>query len=368
MGIKGPLCFLIALAAAAATVLSAELSCAAVISGQDLTVELAELYNNETVMIARFRNLVDSGQRQGAEAYFGANDLGCPQNRVQDDFAIGTAKVYWAKMPETNKIDISISRSEDVSFLELGVTDGAGRVSRKMRYPPSGTLSHEIEVWKPPTGGLPGCDPCQNCRNYSLSVGDINCVKIHVAASGNIGSMVSLGNVTLNGARVGDFAAEYGGFGDWALLPYKDADGDGYSAGCDFDISSGDIRLTADLSLSPPPTLGDDYAESNKVEIRFAHCPEASHAGRGCADITDCDDSNASIHQGALEICGDSIDQDCDGADTPCQPAVEGPENGSFNPPPAAKAASPQGMDIIPYAILAIIVIGAIAYLRYHNA
>lgn len=370
MGAKDFLCFLIALTAAAqAIALSAELSCAAVISGPNVNVEVAELYNNETVMIARFRNLVDSGQRQGSEAYFGTNDLGCVQNRVQDDFAIGPPKVYWAKTPQTNKLNISISRSGDVSFLELLVTDGTEMVPRKMRYPPSGPLSQEIGVRKPPTGGLPGCDPCQNCRLYSLNLSDINCVKIHVAASGNLGSRVSLGNVTINGARMGDFTAEYGGFDDWTLLPYKDADGDGYSAGCDFDISSGDIKMTADLSLSPPPTLGDDYVESNKVEIRFSRCAEAAYAGRGCAEVTDCNDANASMHPGALEVCGDGIDQDCDGKDTPCQPADEGQTDesseGTSRAPP--KDTGPQGMELIIYFILAIAVVGAIVYVRYRN-
>lgn len=33
----------------------------------------------------------------------------------------------------------------------------------------------------------------------------------------------------------------------------------------------------------------------------------------------DCDDSQASVHPGAAEICGDGIDQDCDGQDEQCQ-------------------------------------------------
>ena len=35
-------------------------------------------------------------------------------------------------------------------------------------------------------------------------------------------------------------------------------------------------------------------------------------------DDTDCDDHNASVHKGALEICGDGIDQDCNGSDQGC--------------------------------------------------
>ncbi|MBW2704504.1 MAG: thrombospondin type 3 repeat-containing protein, partial [Deltaproteobacteria bacterium] len=44
--------------------------------------------------------------------------------------------------------------------------------------------------------------------------------------------------------------------------------------------------------------------------------------GDGYKDIecggSDCDDSDASIHPGADEICGDDVDQDCNGEDLPC--------------------------------------------------
>ena len=38
--------------------------------------------------------------------------------------------------------------------------------------------------------------------------------------------------------------------------------------------------------------------------------------GDGSADSVDCDDTNASVHPGATEIVGDGIDQDCNGSDT----------------------------------------------------
>jgi hypothetical protein len=44
--------------------------------------------------------------------------------------------------------------------------------------------------------------------------------------------------------------------------------------------------------------------------------------GDGFDDVavggTDCDDSDASVYPGAPEICGDGVDQDCDGTDTAC--------------------------------------------------
>ncbi|MFC1788276.1 putative metal-binding motif-containing protein, partial [Patescibacteria group bacterium] len=39
----------------------------------------------------------------------------------------------------------------------------------------------------------------------------------------------------------------------------------------------------------------------------------------GFSDLIDCNDNNSSIHPGANEICGDNLDQDCDGYDLPCE-------------------------------------------------
>ena len=51
-----------------------------------------------------------------------------------------------------------------------------------------------------------------------------------------------------------------------------------------------------------------------------ALCPEdIDDDGDGFTENQgDCDDTNAAVYPGAAEICGDGVDQDCDGSDVIC--------------------------------------------------
>ncbi|MBC2717780.1 MAG: hypothetical protein HF978_20955, partial [Desulfobacteraceae bacterium] len=54
------------------------------------------------------------------------------------------------------------------------------------------------------------------------------------------------------------------------------------------------------------------------VGIRKSTLGGTDNDGDGYTESQDCNDNNKSIHPGAIEICGDGIDQDCSGSDMPC--------------------------------------------------
>jgi hypothetical protein len=57
---------------------------------------------------------------------------------------------------------------------------------------------------------------------------------------------------------------------------------------------------------------GDDYGDINKIII-------SKNPPKNCVTTyNDCNDNNANVHPKSKEICGDEIDQDCDGSDEVC--------------------------------------------------
>jgi len=134
---------------------------------------------------------------------------------------------------------------------------------------------------------------------------------------------------------------------------YKDADGDGYSDGTtqtsverpssdyykesELTAISGDCNDNDD-SVNPGATevcnsIDDDCDDSVDEDVTSTFYQDSDGDGYGnatvstqactapsdyVADNTDCDDSNASVNPGATEVCGDGIDQDCNGNDLFC--------------------------------------------------
>ncbi|MBN1336400.1 MAG: FG-GAP repeat protein, partial [Deltaproteobacteria bacterium] len=59
---------------------------------------------------------------------------------------------------------------------------------------------------------------------------------------------------------------------------------------------------------------GDGYGTSKTLASTDLDCTDTGEASAA----TDCDDGDPAIHPGAEEICGDDVDNDCDGSSPPC--------------------------------------------------
>ena len=94
----------------------------------------------------------------------------------------------------------------------------------------------------------------------------------------------------------------------------QDNDGDGF--GCTEDCDDGDANTYPGAAASDSTTDCMTDADGDG----FGDDSPATDVTAG----TDCNDADATILPGAIEIAGDGIDQDCDGSDTPAEESDTG--------------------------------------------
>ena len=109
------------------------------------------------------------------------------------------------------------------------------------------------------------------------------------------------------------------------LDPDVDNDGDGYS------INGGDCN-DADASIHPgaPEVCGDGIDQDcNGLDVS---CTVDNDGDGYTGSSGDCNDNDASINPGATEICGDGTDQNCDGSDLSCDPDDTDSDGDGYSP------------------------------------
>jgi len=86
--------------------------------------------------------------------------------------------------------------------------------------------------------------------------------------------------------------------------------------GTRYDIVPPDRTKTLEIVLS----VTDDQGTISETSHNIVLNNDQDNDGYAIPD--DCDDADPTVHPGATDACGDGIDQDCDGVDAECAPAI----------------------------------------------
>lgn len=118
------------------------------------------------------------------------------------------------------------------------------------------------------------------------------------------------------------------GLVSWLENEDIDNDGDGYNEKeGDFDdsdpyVNPGALEICDDGIDNDCDGVADcdDYECTNDLACIICTDSDSDgyYAETGCGTAVDCNDNNQNIHPGAIEICGDWVDQDCNGGDLAC--------------------------------------------------
>lgn len=163
------------------------------------------------------------------------------------------------------------------------------------------------EWWITERVGNGPCNPELNCEAFNFDGGDCLIKDCYEDADGD-----GFGNpdgATMDAPCGAGFADNNQDCDDADKVTYSGAAEicDGKDNDCNGQIDDG-------LSQSTFYQDGDGDGYGNNAVSMEACGP----LGNFVADNTDCDDANAEKHPGAYDICGNGLDEDCDGSDRPC--------------------------------------------------